>query len=167
MRMVSIVCISAPHTFNLSIDEDRPPERQDPPSPHGGPESDLVGTSGAGDTAPAPFHEPDITPPTASQNATSSHPDNKPAHPWPTAPLAPGVDSRTAKTANKAYDTVTANMLNEAQHRFETKLFIENAYPDLETQVRWSMECWESACGEYKTYYELSKDMRSLVSDKP
>ena len=87
-----------------------------------------------------------------------------PAHPWPPAPLTPGVDSKAPKTANKVYEPAVANMLNEAQHDFECLLFVENAYPDFDAQIRWSIESWEAICVKSQHYFELSKEMRNLVS---
>ena len=86
-----------------------------------------------------------------------------PPHPWPLAPLAPGVDPKAPRTANKVYDTVVARMLTEAQHKFECLLFIEDAYPSIDTQIRWSIECWEMICVGTGCYFELSKEMISLV----
>jgi hypothetical protein len=73
------------------------------------------------------------------------------------------VDPKTSRTANKVYDNVVANMLNEAQHKFERLLFVENAYPNLDTQIRWSIQCWEEVCVASQRYFELTKEMRSLV----
>ena len=86
-----------------------------------------------------------------------------PAHPWPPAPLAPGVDAKTPKTANRVYESIVTTMLNEAQHKFECLLFVENAYPNLDTQIKWSIGCWENVCAESDRYFELSKEMRGLV----
>jgi len=54
-------------------------------------------------------------------------------------------------------------MLTKAQHSFECLLFVEDAYPAIGTQIRWSMECWESVCTESQCYFELSKEMMNLV----
>lgn len=105
-------------------------------------------------------HKPNAVPPPAATPPLSAP---LPAHPWPPALLAPGVDPKAPKTANKVYDTVVAGMLTGAQHRFETLLFTENAYPDLDTQIRWSIECWETVCAESQRYFELSKEMRNSV----
>jgi hypothetical protein len=86
-----------------------------------------------------------------------------PAHPWKPAPLAPGVDPKVPKTANRVYDSVVAGMLTDAQHRFECLLFVENAYPDISIQIRWSFESWEEVCSKYKNFFELSKEMMNLV----
>ena len=82
--------------------------------------------------------------------AASSSADNMglPPHPWPPAPLAPGVDARSPKLANRAYDSVVSGMLVEAQHKYECLVFTEGAYPDLHTQIRWSFECWEAICSK-------------------
>ena len=54
-------------------------------------------------------------------------------------------------------------MLTDAQHRFECLLFVEDAYPAIDTQIRWSIECWESVCVESQRYFDLSKEMMNLV----
>ena len=89
-----------------------------------------------------------------------------PARPWMPAPLAAGVDPKTPRTANKVYSTAVAGMLNEAQHKFECLLFIEDAYPNIDTQIKWSIECWEEVCSDNRQYFELSKEMLSLVRNK-
>lgn len=88
-----------------------------------------------------------------------------PAHPWQPAPLAPGADPKAPRTANKAYNNVVAGMLTDAQHRFESLLFVEDAYPGIDKQIRWSIECWDAVCSESQNYFELSKEMMSLVRD--
>jgi len=69
--------------------------------------------------------------------------------------------------ANKDFEGVVAAMLGEAGQRFECLLFIDNTYPTLETQMKWSMECWEAVCLESQNYFDLSKTMMRLVSDPP
>ena len=103
--------------------------------------------------------------PASSGTATSSAADTThlPPRPWPPAPLAPGVDAKAPKLVNRAYSIVVAGMLTEAQHRFECLVFVEDAYPDLNTQIWWAFECWEAVCSKSKTYFELSKEMMSLV----
>jgi hypothetical protein len=86
-----------------------------------------------------------------------------PDHPWLPAPLAPGMDPKAPRTANKVYDAIVAGMLTEAQHRFECLLFIEDTYPGIDKQVRWSISCWEAVCLDTKHYFELSKEMMNLV----
>ena len=86
-----------------------------------------------------------------------------PPHPWPPAPLAPGVNPKAPKSANKVFETVVAAMLTEAQHKFECLLFVEDAYPGIDTQIRWSIECWEAICKGAGCFFELSKEMMSLV----
>jgi hypothetical protein len=86
-----------------------------------------------------------------------------PPTPWPTAPFAPGVDPKAQRKANKAYDSVVSNMLTEAQHKFELLLFVEDAYPKIDVQIRWSTECWRAVCLESERYFHLSKDMMNLV----
>lgn len=86
-----------------------------------------------------------------------------PPRPWPPAPFAPGVDHKKAKTANKDYDDIVARMLSTAEHDFESQISTEDPYPDLSTQIRWSIECWEGVCKEEDHYWELSNDMRNLV----
>lgn len=87
------------------------------------------------------------------------------AHPWPPAPLAPGVDQKAPRTVNKVYDSVVAGMLTEAQHGFECLLFVEDAYPGIDTQIWWSIECWEMVYVGSQHYFKLSKEMMSLVRD--
>lgn len=58
-------------------------------------------------------------------------------------------------------------MLKEAKHRFECHLFVDNAYPTLETQITWSIKFWEEVCMEIQNYFNLSKAMRGLVSNPP
>lgn len=87
----------------------------------------------------------------------------EPPRPWPPAPFAPGVNDKKTKTANKEYDDVVARMLSTTEHDFENRIFTEDGYPDLNTQVRWSIECWEDVCREENHYYGLSNDMRNLV----
>ena len=86
-----------------------------------------------------------------------------PTCPWPHAPLAPGMDPKAPRTANKVYNSAVVGMLTEAQHKFECLLFIKDAYPSIDTQVRWLSECWEMVCVESKHYFKLSKEMRNLV----
>jgi hypothetical protein len=90
--------------------------------------------------------------------------DTLPPHPWAPAPLAPGVDPKAYKIANKSYDTVISTMLKQAEHRFECFLFVDDAYPTVDTQIRWSTECWEDVCVQSSNYFELSNPMRMLVS---
>ena len=72
---------------------------------------------------------------------------------------------KTPQTANKVFDPVVSRMLHEAQHRFECLIFVDNAYPTIDTQIGWSTECWEAACVDSRTFFDLSKAMRTLVSD--
>ena len=133
------------------------PTRSEPENDHG--------NSPVSGSAPTSSREPNDLPPITSCNTTFPLSARLPAHPWPPAPLAPGVDAKTPKTANKVFDNVVANMLNEAQHKFECLLFVNNAYPGLDKQIKWSIECWEAICAESQNYFELSKEMRNLVSD--
>ena len=66
---------------------------------------------------------------------------------------------------NKVYNSVVAGMLTEAQHGFECLLFVEDAYPGIDTQIRWLIECWETVCMGSQRYFELSREMMSLVCD--
>lgn len=145
-------------------DQDQDPQHQNPSLPCDRSELESI-NSPIGSTAPMPSRELDGEPPATSRNTTPPLSAKLPAHPWPPAPLAPGVDPKTPKTANKVYDNIVATMLNEAQHKFECRLFVENAYPNLDTQIRWSIECWEAICAESQRYFELSKEMRNLVRD--
>ena len=88
-----------------------------------------------------------------------------PDHPWPPAPLAPGVDPKAPKTANRMYSSIVAGMLTESQHRFECHIFVDDAYPDLGTQIQWSFHCWELVCVKSKNFFELTKEMMNLVRD--
>ena len=92
-----------------------------------------------------------------------AHNRTVPAHPWPPAPLAPGVDAKAPRMANKVYSNIVSGMLTEAEHKFECLLFIENAYPDVGTQVNWSIKIWEEICIKSGNYYNLVKDMMNLV----
>jgi len=98
-----------------------------------------------------------------SQNTTVPTPVTLLAYPWPPALLVPGVDPKAPKNANKVYENLAATMLNKAQHKFESLLFVENTYPGHDTQIRWLIECWEAVCTESQCYFELSKEMRNLV----
>ena len=124
----------------------------------------LYSSSGTRHSPAVPPSQMGIPPPSSSGN-TALQPKQAPPHPWPPAPLAPGVDPKSPRTANKAYDTVVAVMLTEAQHKFECLLFVEDAYPGIDTQIRWSFTCWEAICVDTKRYYELSKEMMNLVRD--
>ena len=103
--------------------------------------------------------------PLPSPSHVNSLPPKLPPRPWPSAPLAPGVDPKAPRMANKVYDTIVAGMLTEAQHKFECLLFVEDAYPGIDTQIRWSLTCWEETCVDAKRYFELSREMMNLVSD--
>ena len=140
--------------------------RQEPSPTRDEPRQDRSNTP-VGDTVPVPSHGRDDALPTTPGNTLPPPSTTSPARPWPTAPLAPGVDSKTPKTANKVYDNMVATMLNEVQHKFECFLFVKNAYPDLDTQIGWSTECWETICTDSQCYFELSKEMRNLVRDPP
>lgn len=120
------------------------------------PSSAHPSESGSNDLAPSAGSPRDANP--GSSNAVQL-----PPLPWPPAPFAPGVDPAAPKTANRAYDTVVARMLAEAEHRFECLLFTENAYPDIDKQIQWSMECWEAVCIKFKRYYDLSREMMNLI----
>jgi hypothetical protein len=74
-----------------------------------------------------------------------------------------GVDPKAPRTANKVYSSLVAGMLTEAQHKFEYLILTENAYPNVNTQVRWSIECWEQVCKNSGNYFNLGKDMMNLV----
>ena len=110
---------------------------------------------------------PSRNPPPSSPKAAPppSQLTTLPPHPWLPAPLAPGVDPKVPRTANRVYESVVASMLTEAQHKFECLLFVENAYPSIDTQIRWSIQCWEAVCATSQRYFELSKEMRNLVRD--
>jgi len=152
--------------------QDALPQHQDPdplpspiPSDTDAPECD---NSPVGVHSPAPPSQLSNPPLSSSRGAPLSESSKStvlPAHPWPPAPLAPGVDPKAPRTANKVYDSVVAGMLTEAQHRFECLLFVEDAYPSIDMQIRWSIECWEMVCSESRRYFELSKEMMNLVCD--
>jgi hypothetical protein len=128
------------------------PEQVDPP---------------AGAHSPIPSSQA-RNPPMSSSHTTplQSTSATLPDRPWLTAPLAPGVDPKAPRTANKVYDPVVAGMLTEAQHRFECLLFVEDAYPAIDRQIRWSISCWETVCLDMGRYFELSKEMMTLVRDR-
>ena len=152
--------------------QDPLPQHQDPPQHHN-PSLAL--------DLPEHIDTPEwVNPPVRTHSPASSQSGNLPpssskhappppelptllAHPWPHAPLAPGTDPKAPRTANKVYDSVVVGMLTEAQHKFECLLFINNAYPNIDTQFRWSTKCWEMACVESERYFKLSKEMRNLV----
>lgn len=151
-----------------------PPQRQDAPPQHQGPlpsphiRSNRVNTpehfdSPTGVRSPEPPSQPNNPPPSSS--AVPYKPVALPARPWPPAPLALGVDPKAPKTANKVYDSVVASMLTKSQHQFECLLFVKDAYPGIDTQIQWSIECWETVCSETRCCYALSKEMMSLVRD--
>lgn len=151
----------------LSSQHQDPPERQDPsPAPdlpkHVDTPECVATPVGAHSSTPSQSGNP---PPSSSNDAPLGLPELRmlPTHPWPHAPLAPGMDPKAPRTANKVYNSAVAGMLTEAQHKFECLLFIEDAYPSIDTQVRWSSECWEMVCVESERYFELSKEMRNLV----
>jgi len=117
--------------------------------------------------SPSPPSQPGNPPPSPRARAISlrTTPATVPARPWPPAPFAPGVDSKAPKTANKVFSSIVARMLTEAQHKFECLLFVEDAYPGIDTQVKWSIQCWETICLSTECYYSLSKEMMNLVRD--
>ena len=114
-----------------------------------------------------PSHTPHDSQATTSKPIALPSSATVPARPWPLAPLAPGVDATSPQRANKNFEITVAAMLKEAEHRFECRLFVDNAYPTLETQITWSIECWEEVCMETQNYFSLSKAMRGLVSNPP
>ena len=145
-------------------DQHQPPPRPSPSPAHDEPDLEHVNTP-AGSSAPGPSrNEGGVLPPASNDSDVPPSPA-MPAHPWDPAPFAPGVDSKTPKNANKVYDTAVASMLNEAEHQFECLLFVENAYPNLDTQIMWSSKCWENTCIDSRKFFELSKEMRNLVCD--
>jgi|SRR5882757_5067045 len=136
-----------------------PPEETGAPSPPPTHPNSLTSTHSP---TPAPSQSSTTAPTPAVPRPTELAPQ-APPRPWPPAPLAPGVDPKTPRTANKVYDAVVAGMLSQAQHKFECLLFTEDAYPNIDVQIRWSLECWEAVCSGTRTYFELSKEMLSLV----
>ena len=99
-------------------------------------------------------------PPSPEGSSSDASVDPTPPHPWPPAPI---VDPNATPTTNRAYDKVVVGLLTDAQHRFECLVFVRDAYPDINKQVRWAYQCWEDVCVKHKSYYELSKDMLTSV----
>lgn len=131
------------------------------PDDHPGHKNDTQPSSRA--QSPVVGFDQDTSQPTPSK-PDEAHPQvDEPPRPWPPAPFAPGVNHKKTKTANKEYDDIVARMLSTAEHDFGNLISTMDAYPDLNTQTRWSIQCWEGVCREENHYYELSTDMRNLV----
>ena len=171
MSVTTSTCRSlTSHTVNKEVPQpqyrDLPSHRQDTPSSPVPTEraSTPEYISPVGTHSPVSPPQPGNPPPSLSRVISSRAKSAMvPARPWPPAPLAPGVDPKAPRTANKVFDAVVARMLTSAQHEFECLLVVEDAYPGIDTQIRWSMECWEIVCSDTKCYYELSREMMSLV----
>lgn len=144
------------------------------PPPEGSPpEHEDVSTGPGRSSAPENIdtspHAPQTPRPAGSEcidaaGSVDSPPSSAvPRHPWPPAPLAPGVDPKAPRTANRVYSSLVAGMLTEAQHKFECLVFIENAYPNIDMQIKWSIACWEQVCIDSKNYFNLGRDIMNLV----
>jgi len=158
--------ISPPQQDPLPQHQDPSPQRQllpaapVPPDYLGTPEHVSLST---GTCSPVPPSRSNDTPSSSRGAPPPPKPMVLPPHPWQPAPLAPGVDPKAPRTANKVFDSVVAGMLTKAQHRFECLLFVEDAYPTIDVQIQWSIKCWETVCSGSQRYFELSKEMMSLV----
>jgi hypothetical protein len=122
---------------------------------------------------PPPEHKDPLAPPGETEHSNTPEHVNAsallmddpavPSRPWKPAPLALGVDPKAPRTANKVYSSIVSGMLTEVQHQFGCLLFVDNAYPNIDTQVNWSIKLWEKACIGSGNYYDLGKDMMNLV----
>ena len=74
-------------------------------------------------------------------------------------------DHRSSKKVNLSdYEGIIKNIIEACQKAYRCKIFTVDAFPNLELELDFVIECWEDECSRRNVEVEMDENCRKLVS---